>query len=126
MERLKRRLQRLHDVEAPSDLRGLPVFERPVGDSSDPRCQRAFLPEAFHGAVLGGEERLLADVTQSADKQPGEVAARVNGFLRCVRCPGAVGAPADASPASPAKYIGTGPSRISKPFPAESGSEDPA
>ena len=55
------------------------------------RCRAAAPP----GRVAGGEERLLADATQSADKQPAEVAARVNGFLRCVRGPGAIGAPAD-------------------------------
>ena len=72
------------------------MLERPVGDSSNPPLPAGVFPTGpFHGPVLGGEERLLADATQSADEQAAEVAARVNRFSCAVCCPRAVGASAD-------------------------------
>ena len=88
--------------------------------------QRAFTPKPLDRTVVNGYERLLVDAVQSAYKETCEIAASVNRLPQCHGWSVKLAALRSiASAASAAKYIGTGASLISDPFPAVFGSVEP-
>ena len=96
MKRPKRRFKGRDYVPGATDFRRASPFERVAGDVVNFGTERGFTPAVRHWTIARRKQRLFADTPERADKQPGKIAAGVDGALRAVGRPGTFRCPLDS------------------------------